>query len=274
MERRQFLTSSLAASAFALANHTGHAETASAADPSKAAMGKPRQYYELRKYLLQSGPQSQITGKYISDALIPALNRMGISPVGAFSLNIGPETPTLYLLLPSANLETLVNAELRLREDHQFLAAAEPFWSCPAGSPAFQRVESTLLIAFEGSPELILPPPTAQKGKRIFQLRSYESPSNRDHVRKVEMFHSGEFEVFQRAGFWQVFYGDALIGSRLPQLTYMLSFSDLSQLNQLWAAFRDDPQWKKLSADPKFSFESIVSNITNLVLDPTTYSQI
>ena len=25
-------------------------------------------------------------------------------------------------------------------------------------------------------------------------------------MRKVEMFHNGEFDIFQRAGFWQVFY--------------------------------------------------------------------
>ena len=120
----------------------------------------------------------------------------------------------------------------------------------------------------------MVPPPTAQKGKRAFQLRSYESASDRDHVRKVEMFHSGEFEVFRKAGFWRVFFGDALIGERLPQLTYMLSFPDVSQMNTMWDAFRNDPEWKKLQADPRFSYEPIVSNIVNLVLSPTAYSQV
>jgi hypothetical protein len=66
------------------------------------------------------------------------------------------------------------------------------------------------MIAFEGWPKLVVPPVTAQHGKRVFQLRTYESPSNQDHVRKVEMFHNGEFEIFARAGFWQVFFGDTL----------------------------------------------------------------
>jgi NIPSNAP len=266
LERRRFLTSSLAASAFALAR-TSNAQT-------PAPSSKARQYYELRKYLLQAGPQTKITGKYVSDALIPALNRLGITPVGAFNLYLGPETPTLYLLLPSNNLETLVGAELRLRQDEQFLAAAAPFWNAPESSPPFTRVESTLLIAFEGWPQVVVPPPTAQNGKRVFQLRSYESATNRDHVRKLEMFHSGEFDFFRKAGFWQVFYGDALIGPRLPNLTYMVSFADLKQLNDLWAAFNNDPQWKQLTASSKFNFEAIVNNVTNLVLNPAPYSQI
>ena len=37
---------------------------------------------------------------------------------------------------------------------------------------------------------------------------------------------------------------------------------------------RSDPEWKKLSADPRYSFEAIVSNIDNLVLSPLPYSQI
>ena len=233
-----------------------------------------RQYYELRKYLLRRDAQVEMTTKYLSDALVPALNRMGIGPVGAFTVDIGPETPTVYLLLPSENLETLVGAGLRLREDQTFLAAAEPFWNALDTSPAFERVESTLLIAFAGWPRLVAPPPTATKGKRMFQLRSYESASDRDHVRKVEMFHSGEFEAFERAGFWRVFFGDALIGERLPQVTYMLSFPDLGQMNAMWDAFRNDAGWKKLQADPRFSYDQLVVKITNLVLSPTAYSQV
>jgi hypothetical protein len=93
-------------------------------------------------------------------------------------------------------------------------------------------------------------------------------------VRKVEMFHHGEFEIFQRAGFWQVFYGDTLIGPRLPQLTYMLSFPDLAEMDPKWDAFRNDPEWKKLSALPRYSFEPTVSDVSNLVLRPATFSQI
>lgn len=269
MNRRRFLATTLAATALPLANR---ADAAAGAHPSSD--NGPRQYYELRTYTLRSGRQSRITGQYVSRALIPALNRLGIAPVGAFNLTIGPGMPTLYLLLPCNRLDTLVNAQLHLRQDQQFLAAADAFWNAPEESPAFERVESSLLIAFEGWPQLVVPPPTAQHGKRIFQLRTYESASNRDHLRKIEMFHHGEFEVFQKSGFWRVFFGDALIGPHLPRLTYMISFGELKELNDLWSRFFSDPEWKKLTATKEFDFEPIVSNVTNLILSPTEYSQI
>ncbi len=264
MQRRSFLTSSLAASAITMANPSW----------SQSPINKPREFYELRKYYLQSGPQTKLTESYVSDALIPALNRLGITPVGVFHLDTGPETPTLYLLLPCSSLETLVTTELHLVRDEQFMKAATPFWNAPATAPAFVRVESSLLIAFEGWPKLIAPPKTDHPDKRIFQLRTYESPTSQDHVRKIEMFHHGEFEIFQKAGFAQVFYGDTLIGARLPNLTYMLSFPDMTALDAQWDTFRNDPEWKKLSGSPRYNFESIVSNISNLILSPTSFSQI
>lgn len=274
MRRREFLRAGLAASAAMMAERASLSQTSAGSGGAGPGASHGRQYYELRRYRLRRDAQVLATTKYLSDALIPALNRIGIAPVGAFSVDIGPETPTIFLLLPSENLETLVGAGLRLREDPTFLAAAEPFWNAPDTSPAFERVESTLFIAFEKWPQLVPPPPTATKGKRMFQMRSYESASDKDHGRKVEMFQSGEFEAFERAGFWRVFFGDALIGERLPQLTYMLSFPDLEHMNAMWDTFRSDAGWKKLQADPRFSYDQLVVNITNLVLSPTAFSQV
>ena len=260
LERRRFLTSSLAASAFALASKSR----------AQGPAGKPREYYQLRKYQLEAGPQTKLTAQYLSDALIPALNRLGMTPVGAFELTYGPETPAIYLLIPSSALETLATAELRLAQDQEFLKAAAPFWNAPAKQPAFVRIESSLFIAFEGWPKIT--PPAREK--RIFQMRTYQSPSYQDHIRKIEMFHSGEFEIFKRSGCESVFYGDVLIGRELPCLTYMLTFPDLAALDRGWTAFRSDPAWIKLSASPRFAFEPTVSNISNLLLSPTSFSQI
>jgi NIPSNAP protein len=262
LERRRFLTTSLAAAGLALAR-AGEAQP-----PTTEA----REYYQIRRYQLQAGPQTKITESYFGDALIPALTRMGMDPVGAFKLDYGPETPVFYVLIPGRSIEALAMLNLRLAQDASFLKAAEPFWNAPATAPAFLRVESSLLAAFEGWPRLV--PPAATKSKRIFQLRTYESPSDAAHVRKVEMFHKGEFEIFQKAGCHPVFFGDTVIGSRMPNLTYMLSFANLTELEKAWAAFSSDPDWKKLSSSPRYSYESIVSNISNLILSPLAASQI
>lgn len=260
MDRRNFLAGSLAASALVITPES---------DAQTEVAVQPRQFYQLRRYSLQTGPQVAMTEKYISEALIPAVANKG-GPVGAFRVDIGPETPTFYVLIPILAPAMAAALELELNRDENYVKSAEPFWGAAAASPAFLRIDSSLLVAFEGWPR-ITPP---EKGKRIFQLRTYESPSYRDHLVKIQMFHSGEFEIFKNAGFRPVFFGDTLIGPRMPSLTYMLSFADSEELEAKWNVFRNDPAWKKLSADPRFAFEAIVSNITNLVLSPLAASQI
>jgi hypothetical protein len=264
MQRRQFLAASLATSAAAW-TRDAHAQPES---------GHAREFYQIRRYALTSGPQSKTTENYLSQALIPAVTRLGMGPVGAFRVDFGPETPVYYIVIPGPEAAALVEVDLKLAKDEEFLRAADPFWTAPAAAPAFERVEYSFLAAFEGWPKLTPPPSSATKAKRIFQLRTYESPSYRDHVVKVKMFHSGEFDIFAKAGFQMVFFGDTLIGPRMPSLTYMLSFTDGAELDAKWDVFRNDPSWKKLSADPQFAFEPIVSNITNLLLSPLSASQI
>jgi hypothetical protein len=263
MQRRQFLAASLATSAAAAASSV-------AAQPSVPQ----REFYLLRRYSLLSGPQLKLTENFLAGAMIPALQRLGLGPIGAFRLDIGPETPAYYVLVPSPSIEQLATLNLRLAADAEFLRAADPFWNARSTAPAFQRAENSLLAAFTGWPRLTPPSAAATKGKRIFQLRTYESPSNREHVRKVEMFHSGEFDIFMAAGFHPVFFGDTLVGSRMPNLTYMLSFADMAELEARWDVFRSDPSWKKLSSDPRFAYDQIVTNISNLILSPLDCSQI
>ena len=242
---------------------------------SAAGQNAAPEYYELRRYQLNNGPGTRLTEQYFSGALIPALNRMGMGPVGAFSIYFGPDSPAYYLLLPSAKLETLVTAELELAKDSGFMKSATPFWDAPGNTPPYSRIESTLLRAFPGYPKLVVPPGAAKKEKRIYHLRTYVSPTNMDHVRKVEMFHHGEFGIFAKAGAAGVFYADALVGPRLPSLTYMLSFPNMEALEADWEKFSADPDWKKLSADPKFKLDPpTVSNISSLVLRPLGCSQV
>ena len=272
MHRRKFVAASLATSALALSR-----DPEAAAQPQSSATLpglSAHEFYEIRRYGFQMGPQTAQAESYFSDALIPALTRMGVGPVGAFRLEYGPETPAYFLLLPAASVDILSTTQKRLAQDTVFLKAAAPFWNAPATTPAFARVESSLLAAFEGWPRLTPPASSATWAKRIFQLRTYESPSEAAHVRKVEMFHNGEFALFQKAGLQPVFFGDTLIGSRLPNLTYMLTAAGMPELEAGWAAFGSDPEWKKLSSSPRYNYESIVSNITNLILQPLASSQI
>jgi hypothetical protein len=290
MLRRTFVANSLVAAALSAASATD-SKAASAGEPnsndaSNPAMtpqsnasnapgvGKQRLYYELRRYQLVDGPQKKICDAFFQNALIPAANRAGIAPVGVFNLTVGSGTPAMYVLLPSASLDALVNLEAHLANDAQYMSAGTPFLSAPAVAPAYQRIESQLMIAFEKIPGITLPAATANNAARLFELRTYESPSDLDHKRKVEMMQSGEELIFAKAGFTQVFYGDTLIGGHLPNLTYMLSFENLAARDQHWTAFGTSPDWKAMQANPRYAFEDIVSNISNFILTPAAYSQI
>ena len=258
MERRDFVTSAIAMAGAALSGGEGW------------AMAQPaREYYQLRKYTLQTGPQLALTQTYFEHALIPALNRMAITPVGAFKLDVGPETPTYYLLIPATSVEALVTLDrgwprTRFPQSVHGVLGSAGFCTrfCACGKFADVRLCG---LAETGC---------AEEGKRIFQLRTYESAGYGAHVRKVQMFNESEIGIFTRTGLTPVFFGDTLIGHRMPSLTYMLTFADVADLNAKWGVFGSDPAWKELSHQPQNSDAEIVCNISNLYLSPLSCSQI
>lgn len=268
MKRRGFLVSSLAASALAGTANSLEANRAEAPAPAG------REYYELRKYLLRRGPQQQRIDEYFREANIPAMNRLGIKPVGVFTSIIGPSSPTLYVLAPHPSAESAVTIHDRLRADSEYLQAGSVFINATPTEPSYVRVENFLFAAFAGMPKLEVPPGVAEGKPRIFELRTYESHSMKAHRTKVEMFNSAEITIFRRTGLRPVFFGETMVGSGMPSLTYMLTFADMEERTHCWAAFVADPEWKKLSSTPGYTDPEIVSNITNIILAPTPYSQI
>jgi hypothetical protein len=65
-----------------------------------------------------------------------------------------------------------------------------------------------------------------------------------------------------------------MIGSRLPNLTYLLGFENAEAREKAWSTFVADDEWKKLRATPGYTDAEIVSNISNVLLRPAPYSQI
>ena len=269
MERREFVRSAVAAAGVGALSAEG---MAMAQGPARAV---GQEFYQLRKYELRNGPQTALTQGYFEKALIPALGRLGMGPVGVFKLDIGPQMPTYYVLIPATDAEALVTLDARLGKDAEYVKAAAGFRDAPAAAPAFERSERSLLGAFVGWPKLVAPKLVDGKPpKRIFQLRTYESASQVAHARKVAMFNEAEIGIFTRTGLSPVFFGETLIGTRMPSLTYMLTFADTAELTAKWAAFGADAAWKELSRQPGNTDAEIVSNISNLYLSPLACSEI
>ena len=152
---------------------------------------------------------------------------MSITPVGAFKLDIGPETPTYYLLIPATSVEDagyVGHAPGRghgVSQSSGRILGSAGFCSCVCSG-----WRASLLSAFAGWPKLVAP----KSEKRIFQLRTYESTGHAAHVRKVQMFNEAEIGIFVRTGLAPVFFGDTLIGHRMPSLTYMLTFAGCGRI--------------------------------------------
>jgi hypothetical protein len=266
IKRREFLKSSVAAGFAAVVPGF----TANAAEPPSAL----REFYELRRYHLRRGPMPKRFDDFYREAAIPAMNRAGVGPVGVFNVMIGPDNPTMYVLLPHKSAEAFATANDRIRADADYVKAGAEFINAPATDPSYVRVESAFMVAFATMPRLEIPKFTAEKKPRVFELRTYESHSRKANLKKIEMFNTGEIAIFRRVGLTPVFFGETLIGAQMPNLTYLLAFEDMAARDKNWAAFVADPDWEKLKSQPGYADADIVSNITNVLLRPTAYSQI
>ncbi len=268
LSRRHFLATSLAAAGAAGAPALLRASD----DPSGPAT--PREYYELTRYHLRRGPKQKLFDAFMKEAAIPALNRAGIGPVGVFHVMAGPDSPTAHVLLPMRSPDGILAAHHRILADPDLQSAGKEFLAASPDSPAFTRAESAFMIAFEGMPKLEVPAAAEGNKPRIFELRTYESHSRRANLKKIEMFNIGEIALFRRTGLAPVFFGETLVGTRLPNLTYMLTFENMAARDANWATFVADPEWKKMSSTPGYTDPEIVSNISNVFLRPAPYSQI
>lgn len=267
MKRRKFVAAS-ALGVVALGNPSG-------AQPAPTG---ERQVLELRKYTFASPEKLHAFEHFAGSALIPALNRAGVKPVGLFKVmkSDNPEAAfpgdmslELFALLPHSSLASAATLDSRIATDAAHTAAATALGET-ARDPAFTRYESSLFLGFDHCPRVETP---AKGSARVMQLRIYEAANAERGRMKVHMFNEGgEIRIFRETGLNPVFFGHAFAGVKLPNLTYMLGFDNDAAMKAAWAKFTTHPDWIKLRADPLY--RDTVSAITNLVLRPIDGSQI
>jgi hypothetical protein len=277
MKRREFITASLAVTTLAGLRCAEAQGQAGSNDKDRSA----QEYYELRVYHLKSGSSRDLLDTYLAKALIPGLNRLGIKPVGVFAQQERTGTPgatevrdgaSVLVLIPYPSMEAFASAGGRLNADPAYQSAGAEYLNSPKTTPAFERIDSWLMLAFAGMPKLEMPAYCRERKPRMFELRTYESHSEPKALKKVEMFNAGEIQLMREVGLGPIFYGQALIGSNLPHLTYMLSAEDQAAHAKHWDVFRQHPTWDKMKNDPQYA--DTVSKIANRFLVPTPYSQI
>ena len=189
--RRSFLNASLVTSAATVLARTS---LGAAVEPPAAG----RDYYELRSYRLKPGASPALLHGYLEKALLPALDRRGVKPVGVFTeIEIDrkaatstpkPDSP-VWVLMPHASLDSFVSVSTQLNTDPAVRKAGADYLEVPKATPAFERIDSWLYLAFTGMPRLAVPAFSASRvATRVFEMRDYESHSELKALNKVEKF--------------------------------------------------------------------------------------
>jgi hypothetical protein len=276
IQRRDFLKTTLAASAAA----TLPSHSMAASSVSSATAG--REFYELRAYKVKPGPWRAGLDTYLEKAVLPALGKRGVKNVGVFTeidvnKNAGTSTPKadspVWVLIPHASLDSFVNVSAELNNDAAVQKAGGDYLHAKKPNPAFDRIDSWLLLAFKSMPKMELPAFSKNKtATRVFEMRDYQSHSELAALNKMAMFDEGETEIMRSLGMSPVFFGQALTGPDLPHLRYITSGSDLATHLANWKKFGPDPRWGKMKDDPKWRDNT--SKNTARFLVPTAYSQI
>jgi hypothetical protein len=232
-------------------------------------------YLKLTIFRYKNDTQEKQLDEYLSHALIPALHRMKIGPVGVFS-NITNDTATIkskYVLISLPSLGVMETVDRKLANDKTLQANGAEYIDASYKTPAYDRMEVILLRSFSLAPRLEIPKLKSAKDERVYELRSYEGPTEKFFLNKVHMFNQGgEVGIFRRLNFNAAFYGEVLAGARMPNLMYMTCFENNSDREAHWKAFGSDPEWKTLSAMPEY--KNNVSRSEKILLRPAAYSDL
>lgn len=274
--RRTFLKTSLAAAGAALGTRLA------------AGDAPDQEFYELRCYHLQAGSRLKadadpaLLDSYLEHALLPALCRLGLRRTGVFT-ELAVDKPAgraqplagspVWVLIAHPSLTTFVRAAAVLSTDPVLLEAGRDYLQVPKSTPAFERIDTWLYLAFAGMPRLELPAFSRNRvPSRVFEMRDYESHGELKALNKIAMFNDGEIELMKDLGMNPVFFGQSLAGPDLPHLRYFTSGPDLETHLAGWKKFGPDPRWVRMRGNPLYADNT--SKNTARFLAPKPYSQI
>lgn len=241
---------------------------------SFALLAQGRDFYQLKIYHLTNARQSAQLDDFLQNAYLPALHRAGITHVGVFRPIVNAQVDgeqQVYVFIPHRSYSQFSALEEKLEQDKLYQTAGKSYIHASYDQPPYERIETILLNAFIDSPRAQLPNLASPKSERVYELRSYEGPTEAYYRNKVDMFNKGdEIGLFKRLGFNAVFYGEVIAGSRMPNLMYLTAFENKQSRDEHWTAFGKDNYWKVLSA--KSEYQNNVSRNQQILLYPTEYS--
>ena len=158
-----------------------------ACSPVLMAQKTKQEFYEMKIYKLKDSEQTVRVEAYLKNAYLPALHQAGIKNIGVFKPE---ETDTatgkkIYVLVPYSSMEQFLSTPELLASDKKYADSGKDYIDAIYTLPPYERIESILLRAFPGMPKMEAPALTTPRSERVYELRSYESASEKIYKNKV-----------------------------------------------------------------------------------------
>ncbi len=234
---------------------------------STFAKEQARDYYLIQIYHCSTTKQITNIDAFLKNTFLPYMHENGIKKVGVFA-PVDNDTATdkkLYVWVPFKNIQKLDELDQKIEALDPMAKAAIIHLENADGSLPYTRIEKIITRAFKFQPEYITKSSLTKSSNRIYEYRSYESPTEAMHLRKVHMFNEGgEVTLFESLNFNAIFYSKVIAGSNMPNLIYMTSFNNMEDRNTHWKSFVEAPLWKKISVAPEY-LNSVNRNETVLM---------
>lgn len=229
--------------------------------------------FQLKVYHLKNDSQVARVDQFLKEAFLPASHRAGVNRVGVFKpiANDTAAIKLIYVFTPFSSFEEFKNFPAKLDNDKMFKQAGADYLDAAYNDVPYQRLETILLESFAA--KFPMPKLASPASEKVYELRSYEGPTEKLYANKLDMFtKGGEVGLFKRLEFNAVFYSRVLAGSHMPNLMYMTSFENMAARDAHWKTFSNDPEWKKLSAMPEYQHN--VSHSDIILMHATDYSDL
>ncbi len=196
-------------------------------------------FYVLEQFELEQGTQTSRIHDFFSQALLPALERVHPGPKIFLEAIVAPHLPLVTAIVGVESVGQIWEISQRLFADKDFSRAFDQWES---GAEPYLTSRATLLEATAYSPEIV-PPGKPPEAPRIFELRTYHSPTARQRKALDTRFSGAEIAIFHRVGVHPVFYTSTVFGADRPNLTYLIPFDNLAAREKAWSAFSADQEW-------------------------------
>ena len=103
--------------------------------------------------------------------------------------------------------------------------------------------------------------------RRIYHCLSGRLPA------LLNRFDTITLKIWERHGIRQAGFWTVAIGDSNQDLYYLLEWESLAERDEKWAAFQADPEWIEKRAQTEVD-GPIVETISNLILQPTSFSSV